>query len=112
MVDERSSKPGSLGGIRRYFRALWAGTEPLHLVVISDMLIGGTLINVVAMALAFVLFGLGAPAWIGTAIFVAPIPYNVFLVLVVWQTGAVSRSIWTWPARVVAVVWFGVMFFV
>jgi hypothetical protein len=109
MVDERGPKPGPLGGIRSYYRALWSGTEPLHRVIISDLLIGGTLINVVAMALAFALFGLEAPAWLATTVFFAPIPYNVFLVFVVWKTTATSDSIWTWPARALSFAWFAAM---
>ena len=76
--------------MRGYFRALLSGTEPLHRVIISDMLIGGTLINVVAMAAAFALFGIEAPTWLATAVFFAPVPYNLFLVFVVWKT---SRNV-------------------
>jgi hypothetical protein len=112
IVDGGGSHPGPWRGIVAYFRALWSGTEPLHRVIISDMLIGGTLINVVAMAAAFGLFGLEAPAWLATAVFFSPVPYNLFLVFVVWKTTAMSPSRWAWPARVLAVFWAAVMLFV
>ena len=102
----------SAAGIRGYFRALASGTEPLHRVIVSDMLIGGTLINVVAMAAAFALFGIEAPTWLASAVFFSPIPYNLFLVFVVWKTTEVSASAWDWPARVLSFIWLGVMFFI
>jgi hypothetical protein len=95
-----------------YFRALWAGTEPLHRVVISDLLIGGTLINVVAFALALALFALGAPRWLGVAVFFSPQPFNLFLVAAVWRTASVSGSGFAWPARILALAWFGCMVFI
>lgn len=111
IVDGNGTHAGP-SGIRAYFRALASGTEPLHRVVISDMLIGGTLINVVAMAAAFALFGIEAPAWLATVVFFAPVPYNLFLVFAVWKTSALSGSPWTWPARLLSLVWLGVMFFI
>ena len=76
------------------------------------MLIGGTLINVVAMAAAFALFGIEAPTWLATAVFFLPVPYNLFLVFVVWKTSDMAESAWTWPARMLAFIWLGVMFFI
>jgi hypothetical protein len=96
-------------GLAGYLRALWSGTEPLHRVVISDLLIGGTLINVVALALALAAFALGAPRWLGVAVFLSPQPWNLFLVAVVWRTASASTSLLAWPARILALVWFGCM---
>jgi hypothetical protein len=112
IMDGSGSRPGPWGGVRGYFRALLSGTEPLHRVIISDMLIGGTLINVIAMAAAFALFGIEAPTWLATAVFFAPVPYNLFLVFVVWKTTEVSGSPWAWPARILSLVWLGLMFFI
>jgi len=112
IVNGGGSQPGPWGRLSGYFRALWSGTEPLYRVVVSDMLIGGTLINVVAMAAAFALFGLEAPAWLATAVFFSPVPYNLFLVFVVWKTSAMSPSRWGWPARILSLLWAVVMFFV
>ena len=112
MVDARRPRPGPFDALRGYYRALWSGTEPLHRVVISDMLIGGTLINVVAMAVSLVLFGVEAPAWLASVVFFCPIPYNLFLVFIVWKTGDVSGSPWAWPARIVSFGWFGAMLFI
>jgi hypothetical protein len=103
------SRPSRWGGVAGYFRVLWSGTEPLHRVIVSDMLIGGTLINVVAMGAAFVLFGLEAPVWLATVVFFSPVPYNLFLVLVVWKTASMSGSPLAWPARVLSLLWAAVM---
>jgi hypothetical protein len=112
IVNGSPAGPGPWAGIRGYFRALVSGTEPLHRVIISDMLIGGTLINVVAMAAAFALFGIEAPTWLATAVFFSPIPYNLFIVFVVWKTSALSGGAWTWPARALSLAWLGLMFFI
>ncbi|HET7716923.1 MAG TPA: hypothetical protein VFK86_14975 [Bauldia sp.] len=112
MVDESGRRQGLWDGVRGYFRALWSGTEPLHRVIVSDMLIGGTLINVVAMAAAFGLFAMEAPRWLATAVFFTPVPYNLFLVVAVWKTSALSDSSWTWPARILSFVWLVAMFFI
>lgn len=111
-MDGSASRPGPWAGVRGYIRALLSGTEPLHRVIISDMLIGGTLINVVAMAAAFALFGIEAPAWLATAVFFLPLPWNLFVVFVVWKTSAMSGGAWTWPARILSFAWLGAMFFV
>ena len=112
IVDGDPSRPGLGGGIRGYFRALLSGTEPLHRVIISDMLIGGTLINVVTMAAAFALFGIEAPTWLATVVFFAPVPYNLFLAFVVWKTSAISGGVWAWPARVLSFAWLALMVFI
>ena len=112
IVDGSGSRAGLWAGLRAYFRALASGTEPLFRVIVSDMLIGGTLINVVAMAAAFALFGIEAPTWLATAVFFSPIPYNLFLVFVVWKTTDISPSAWAWPARILAFAWLGLMFFI
>lgn len=112
IVDGGPPRPGLWAGLRGYFRALFSGTEPLHRVIISDMLIGGTLINVVALVVAFGLFGIEAPTWLATAVFFSPMPYNLFLVFVVWKTSAMSGGVWMWPARILSFAWLGSMFFI
>lgn len=92
-----------------YFRDLWSGTEPLHRIVISDMLIGGTLVNAVTLVASLALFGLEAPKWLGIAVFLSPIPYNLFIVISVWRTAAASRSGFAWVAQVLSLVWIGCM---
>ena len=111
-MEERGSNSGPLSGIGAYFRALWSGTEPLHRLIISDMLIGGTLINVLAMGASFALFGLGAPRWAAMTVFLAPLPYSLFLALAVWRTAGRSGSAWAWPARALALLWLGAMVFI
>jgi hypothetical protein len=111
-VDGSGSAPGPWGGVRAYFATLWSGTEPLHRVIISDMLIGGTLVNVVAMGATFALFALEAPRWLGVAVFLSSIPYSLFLALAVWRTAGHASSSWMWPARALALLWLGAMVFI
>ena len=97
------------GAVVDYFRALWSGTEPLHRILVSDLLIGGTLINVATLAVALFLFGLEAPKWLAVAVFFSPLPYNLFLVVSVWRTAGGSGSVLAWTARIVSLAWIGCM---
>jgi hypothetical protein len=107
-----AAEPPPANPVFAYLRALWSGAEPLHRVVISDMLIGGTLINVVAMAAAFALFAIEAPTWAASAVFFSPVPYNLFLVIAVWRSAGASGASLVWPARILALLWLIAMFFI
>jgi hypothetical protein len=95
-----------------HFRQLWLGNPPLSRIFWQDMMVGGTLINVLAMVAAFLLFGLDAPTWIAGTVFFSPVPYNLLLLIAVWRSSARDPSEWAWPARIAAVVWFGLMLFI
>jgi hypothetical protein len=97
---------GGGGGPIRYLALLWRGEVPLGQVFWRDMAVVGTVLNLSAMALAFGAVALGASTAAGIVIFMAPVPYNAFLVTAVWRRGEVESSEWVWPARIGAVVWF------
>lgn len=94
------------GGPIRYLARLWRGEVRLGQVFWRDMVVVGTVLNLSAMALAFGAVALGASTAAGIAIFLAPVPYNAFLVTAVWRRGEVVRSEWVWPTRIGALLWF------
>jgi hypothetical protein len=77
-ADEDKREPG-------FFAARLAGRVPLDRLFWTDMMIVGTLINVAAAYGAILMFGFKHPAWAAAAVYLAPLPYNVFLVLCVWR---------------------------
>jgi hypothetical protein len=87
-----------------YVRRLWRGELPLARVFWHDMLVVGTLVNLAAMFLALLLFGMGAPTAVAVAVHFSPVPYNVLLFMAVWQSAA-GESPGSWAAQTVALVW-------
>lgn len=69
------------------------------------MLLYGTAINVAAAIVALVLFARDAPAAIGAAVFIAPLPYNLFLLVTTWRAAAGVREPWSTAARLAALLW-------
>lgn len=69
-----------------FFAARWRGEVSLDRLFFVDMLLVGTAINVVAAFVSLLIFGLKLPVWAAVAAYLAPLPYNIFLVLAVWRT--------------------------
>jgi hypothetical protein len=90
----------------RYFRELWRGELPLARVFWNDMLVVGTLVNVVFLLAAVLLFVAGVPAWLGFAVHLAPIPYNFVVATGVSRSAEREPPEWRWLARAIAVGWF------
>jgi hypothetical protein len=80
-LREATERPSSGG----FFASRWHGAAPIDRLFWTDMIIVGTLVNVAAAFGAVMLLGLKLPAWIAVAAYLAPLPYNVFLVLAVWR---------------------------
>lgn len=76
-------KPAASGN---YFSRRWHGQVPLTVLLWRDMLIVGTLINIVATALALTAVIQGAHAGLAVALHLAPMPYNVFLFAALWRS--------------------------
>jgi hypothetical protein len=89
-----------------YFRRLWSGELPLSRVLWTDMLIIGTLVNIVALIASLVLFAAAAPLILSVAVFLLHIPYNILLLQGVWRSADREEPAWSWTARVIALVWF------
>jgi len=99
---------GSQAAARRaacYVWRLWRGEFSLARVFWTDMLVVGTLVNVATLLITLLAFGVGAPAPLGVAIFLAPLPYNLLLFMGVWRSAARENSQWSWPAQTMAVMW-------
>jgi hypothetical protein len=94
------------GGPIRYLARLWRGEVRLGQVFWRDMVVIGTVVNLVAIGLAFLAVAFGASTATGIAIFLAPVPYNILLVAAVWRRAAVESSEWAWGARIGALLWF------
>ncbi len=85
----------------------WRGEVALGLVLWRDMVGVGSMINLLASLAALILATQGLDLRLAVALHFAPLPYNLFLFLVVWrspQRGGLSS--------LVAVVWMVLMTFV
>lgn len=102
---EAAVRASFLSRVAAYVRSLWRGERPLARVFWSDMIVVGSLVNILATAAAMLLFVAGAPIAFGVAVHFAPIAYNVLLFLAVWQSAARQPSLWSFPAQAAALVW-------
>lgn len=81
---------------RNFFTRRWQGQVPLTVLLWRDMLGVGTLINLVATALALALLVQDGHPALALALHFAPLPYNVFLFATLWRSphrDAVSSAI-------------------
>src|ERR1044072_6897312 len=100
--------PGRLGPGRQlagYFLKLWRGEFPLARGFWPDLIVIGTVVNLVVSAAAMLLFVSGAPIVLGVIVHFAPVPYNILLFLSVWQAAARETSIWSFAAQVAGMMW-------
>jgi hypothetical protein len=91
--------------VRRYL----AGEVPLARIFFHDMLLIGTMVNIVAGLATLAAFSLDFPVWAAIAIFLSPVPYNIVLCLSVWRSAAREAPRWREIARIVTVIWFPMM---
>lgn len=116
--DERVPAPSAVGSqpstnaVVAYFQRLWWAEVPLVTVFWRDMAVIGTIVNVAAIGVAVLVAALGSATAVGLVIFMAPTPYNIFLVAAVWRRADREQGDWAWPARVGAVVWLLLAFMV
>ena len=100
-VEPRPPGPGPV----RYVRQLWNGDLPLSRVFWTDMLVVGTLVDVVTLVATMLLFAGDAPLAFGLAMFLIHIPYSALLFIGVWRSAARERSAWSLPAQILAGIW-------
>lgn len=87
--------PGSAG----FFISRWRGEVPMSTLFWRDMVLLGTLVNLLATGLALAIAASGGNiAWAAVVHF-APMPGNLFLVAMVWRLPART------PHRWAALVW-------
>jgi hypothetical protein len=68
-----------------FFASRWRGEAPLDRLFWRDMLLFGTLLNLLTTAVAIVLLGLKAPMVAVLGVHFLPLPYNIFLFASVWR---------------------------
>jgi hypothetical protein len=117
--DERSGagvaavdREPSTNPIVGYFQQLWWAEMPLATVFWRDMAVVGSIVNVVSIALATITAAFGGATGVGIALYTAPTPYNIFLVVAVWRRADRENTEWAWPARIGALVWLLLAFLV
>lgn len=94
-----------LASLRSFAAERWRGEAPLETVFWRDMIMVGTLINVLAAALSMALFAAGAPGGIALLVFFAPVPWNLFLFMAVWRAAERRAGEGGWVFQAAAVVW-------
>lgn len=70
-----------------FFHHRWHGRVPLAVLLWRDMVCIGSLVNVAASFLALAALALGAHAGLALSVHLAPIPYNIFLLLAFLRLG-------------------------
>ena len=98
-----SAHPAGWSAVR-YVGELWRGEPPVGRLFWTDMLTVGTLVNIAATAPAIALLANGAPALPAFLLHLLPLPYNILLLIAVWQSA--ERSAWGWGFRAFAAAWF------
>lgn len=76
-----SSRPGPVA----FLRERWAGKVPMSRMFWRDIMLYATVLNVASAMAGLLLFTSDLPAWVGLAVFMLPLPYNIFLVMAVWR---------------------------
>lgn len=82
----------------------WRGEVPLRRLFWRDMLMVGTLVNLLATFAALMAAATGAPMAVAVALHFAPIPYNVFLFMALWRLPGRPAA-----AATVAALWLALM---
>jgi hypothetical protein len=95
----------ALRPIPGHFRRLWCAESPLWRVVLIDMLVWGTVLNLCAVGVSMTLIANDAPDWAALAAFLAPLPYNLFLCVAVWRVSGTGHVVLATSARALAIIW-------
>ncbi len=94
-------------GTRGLLRRLWAGEVPLARVFWNYAMIGGSAFNVAATLAAMALLASDAPDVAVIVALVLPIPYNLLMLVAVWQSARAytGARLWADLARLAIIVW-------
>ena len=99
MHDEGASVPFG------FFLRRWRRQVPLGTLFWRDMILVGSVINLVTAFVALMALGMKAGLTITILIFHAPLPYNLFLVASVWRTADIADPKTASSARFGAAIW-------
>lgn len=92
-----------------FVRRHWRGEVPLARVFWWNMLIVGTLVNLITGGAALAAHVAGAPLWLAALIFFLPLPLNVLLTVSVWRSAGHEAPGWGAFGRAAALVWLALM---
>lgn len=87
-----------------FFTRRCRGQVPFAVLFWRDMLGVGTLVNLVTTFLALIAMIQEGPAWLAVSLHLLPLPYNIFLFVVLWRRPDRNDFVST-----VAVVWLVIM---
>lgn len=91
--------PGAGG----FFSRRWRGHVPMQALFWRDMVLVGTLINLLATGVALALAASDLPIALAAAVHFAPLPFNLFLVAAVWRLPGSGAYRWASLAWLVVV---------
>ncbi len=86
-----SSRTQSTAAAKDFVLARWRGEAPLTTVFWRDMLLAGSIVNLIAV--------------VALLLFFAPLPMNLFLFIAVWRCGGSSSPLNAFFARLGATIW-------
>lgn len=90
-----------------FFASRWYSVVDLRVLLWRDVLFVGTLINLVSAFAAMIMLTQKFAAIWALSVFLAPVPYNIFLLLSVWRSKEYTPLI-----SLIAGVWFVLMLIV
>jgi hypothetical protein len=100
-------KPAS--PFKSFFLSRWRGDAPLNTVFWRDMIGFGTSLNILAGIFGIILIAAEAPSIITFLIFVALLPWNLFLFLSVWRIADNAKGENASLPKMAAAIWLGLM---
>ena len=100
--DAGAARRDRVTGLFGFFSRRWRGDVPLSRVFWRDMLGVGTFINLLVSVIALILAARGLDLRMAVALHFSPLPYNLFLCMVLWRsphrTALVSSCAFIWLA--------------
>ena len=94
-----------IAAAKDFILSRWQGEAPLATVFWRDMILTGTLINVLATLAMVALLAVKAPVLVALGVFFTPLPLNFFLVVAVWRSARRSADSFTLAAQMGATIW-------
>lgn len=77
-----------------FFRSRWRGEVPQRVLFWRDMVVVGTLINLLATGVALAIAVADGHIALAAGVHFSPLPYNLFLVAAVWRLPASAACRW------------------
>ena len=96
---------GLVLGTPGFFAARWRGLVSAERLFFIDMLLLGTAINLATSFASLIVLGLKFPLWASLAVYVSPLPYNVFLLLALWRATDRQHTTSAGTYRIAALCW-------